>query len=105
VIGLRILGQKLSDPFGTDFEDLSVMYYVTFTYTQSGRIMGAEPPTQKEQSAMTETDIVLNRASIGDAWDLHVKQSDKINFRDTFSDCVESVEVNETKTSSDCVTS
>jgi predicted membrane chloride channel (bestrophin family) len=44
VIGLRILGQKLADPYGDDLEDLSVMHYVNFTCRMSRRIMTAETP-------------------------------------------------------------
>ena len=35
VLGLRVLGQKMSDPYGDDLIDLSVMYYVEFTWTNS----------------------------------------------------------------------
>eukprot|EP00560_Eucampia_antarctica_P009779 CAMPEP_0197829502 /NCGR_PEP_ID=MMETSP1437-20131217/5992_1 /TAXON_ID=49252 ORGANISM="Eucampia antarctica, Strain CCMP1452" /NCGR_SAMPLE_ID=MMETSP1437 /ASSEMBLY_ACC=CAM_ASM_001096 /LENGTH=459 /DNA_ID=CAMNT_0043431235 /DNA_START=115 /DNA_END=1494 /DNA_ORIENTATION=+ len=76
VIGLRILGQKLSDPFGTDFEDLSVMFYVTFTYTQSGRIMAAEPPMIDDDDYALEEIIVRERKSIGFPWDTNDIQSD-----------------------------
>jgi predicted membrane chloride channel (bestrophin family) len=44
VIGLRILGQKLSDPYGEDLEDLSVMQYVNVACRASQRIMAAETP-------------------------------------------------------------
>ena len=70
VIGLRILGQKLSDPFGTDFEDLSVMFYVTFTWTQSGRIMSADPPVVDDEDSVLEEVILHERESIGAAWDV-----------------------------------
>ena len=39
VNGLRLLGQKMSDPFGDDLTDLSVIFYVTFTWTMSNRIL------------------------------------------------------------------
>lgn len=73
VIGLRILGQKLSDPFGTDFEDLSVMFYVSFTYTQSGRIMAADPPVAEDDDYALEEIIVQERRPIGFPWDGYQK--------------------------------
>ena len=39
VVGLRLLGQKQIDPFGLDFEDLSVITYVTTTIENSRIIL------------------------------------------------------------------
>ena len=39
VVGLRLLGQKMVDPYGDDLEDLSVIYYVTDAWKSSNRIL------------------------------------------------------------------
>ena len=75
VIGLRELGKKLSDPFGMDYEDLSVMHYVTFTWRESARIMAAQLPLStrrknQNERRLSEKNITLFRAPIGEAWDL-----------------------------------
>eukprot|EP00562_Extubocellulus_spinifer_P000015 CAMPEP_0178477750 /NCGR_PEP_ID=MMETSP0696-20121128/4294_1 /TAXON_ID=265572 /ORGANISM="Extubocellulus spinifer, Strain CCMP396" /LENGTH=446 /DNA_ID=CAMNT_0020105075 /DNA_START=205 /DNA_END=1545 /DNA_ORIENTATION=+ len=71
VIGLRVLGQKLSDPYGADVEDLSVMFYLNFTFTQSNRILSAEAPKRPtdEDPVEVEEKIVEDRVTIGAAWD------------------------------------
>ena len=100
VNGLRILGQKLSDPFGTDYEDLSVMHYITFTWKQSARIMAAHPPSQDEQT-MTETEIILKRAPIGAAWDVRSKSLHS-RFRDEFKVNPEE-EIGDNSSPSNCI--
>ena len=67
VIGLRILGQKVSDPFGDDLIDLSVIYYVNFCWTHSNRILEAHLPPPA--SAAEEESIINQRKSIGKAWE------------------------------------
>lgn len=71
VIGLRILGQKLSDPYGSDVEDLSVIFYLNFTFTQSNRILAAEAPTRPDDQdpVLVEEKIVKERVTVGAAWD------------------------------------
>ena len=44
VIGLRILGQKMNDPYGDDIEDLSVIYYVTSAHMASMRVLASKVP-------------------------------------------------------------
>lgn len=67
VIGLRQLGQNMSDPFGSDLEDLSVMTYIEFVWRMSSRIMAAKDPPI---SATAEEDVVRERTSIGAAWEV-----------------------------------
>jgi Bestrophin, RFP-TM, chloride channel len=67
VIGLRVLGQKMSDPYGDDLIDLSVMYYVNFTWTHSNRILHAHFP--EEASSSVEAHMIAQRESIGKAWE------------------------------------
>jgi predicted membrane chloride channel (bestrophin family) len=66
VIGLRLLGQKMSDPFGDDLEDLSVMHYINFTWMQSNRILQSSAPS--ELDAAEEEEIFRTSKSIGGAW-------------------------------------
>eukprot|EP00187_Rhodella_violacea_P013063 CAMPEP_0184711202 /NCGR_PEP_ID=MMETSP0314-20130426/1892_1 /TAXON_ID=38298 /ORGANISM="Rhodella maculata, Strain CCMP 736" /LENGTH=400 /DNA_ID=CAMNT_0027173249 /DNA_START=116 /DNA_END=1318 /DNA_ORIENTATION=- len=65
-IGLRLLGQNMTSPFGDDYEDLSVMHYVNFTWTMSNRILLSKFP--KALDAGTEAEIMKNRVSVGHAW-------------------------------------
>ena len=44
VIGLRLLGQKMSDPFGDDLEDLSVLHYVTTAWKRSNKMLESHCP-------------------------------------------------------------
>jgi hypothetical protein len=76
VVGLRAIGRKLSDPFGSDYEDLSVMSHINYAWKDSSRIIEATDPIRLEHNSMTETEILHQRASVGDAW----MESDKIPF-------------------------
>eukprot|EP00586_Coscinodiscus_wailesii_P019834 CAMPEP_0172518962 /NCGR_PEP_ID=MMETSP1066-20121228/291131_1 /TAXON_ID=671091 /ORGANISM="Coscinodiscus wailesii, Strain CCMP2513" /LENGTH=248 /DNA_ID=CAMNT_0013301455 /DNA_START=510 /DNA_END=1256 /DNA_ORIENTATION=+ len=67
VIGLRVLGEKLSDPFGSDLVDLSVMHYCTFTWKMSNRILRAHTPL-RDHMPVVEAKIRFSRESIGAAW-------------------------------------
>jgi predicted membrane chloride channel (bestrophin family) len=67
VIGLRILGQKVNDPYGDDLVDLSVMYYITFTWQMSNRILNSIQP--REVDAQVEESICRERTSIGKEWE------------------------------------
>mmetsp|Transcript_16426 Transcript_16426/g.45808 ORF Transcript_16426/g.45808 Transcript_16426/m.45808 type:complete len:601 (-) Transcript_16426:186-1988(-) len=69
VIGLRILAQQLSDPYGDDLIDLSVMFFVQFTWTQSNRVLQSQSPPELEVNLDTETLLNRHRISVGGAWD------------------------------------
>jgi predicted membrane chloride channel (bestrophin family) len=69
VLGLRILGQKMNDPYGDDLIDLSVMFFVEFTWTMSNRILKSQFPG--EASDEEEKSLERKRQSIGDAWEDH----------------------------------
>jgi len=74
VIGLRILGQEMSDPFGDDMIDLSVIFYCTFTWRMSNRIVEA---SYEDGDVDDAEEIQLKReqkVSIGAAWEM--KESD-----------------------------
>lgn len=60
VLGLRVLGQKMSDPYGDDLIDLSVMFYVNFTWTHSNRILRAHFP--EAASVEVEKDLIGKRS-------------------------------------------
>mmetsp|Transcript_37448 Transcript_37448/g.45740 ORF Transcript_37448/g.45740 Transcript_37448/m.45740 type:complete len:416 (-) Transcript_37448:224-1471(-) len=66
VIGLRVLGQKFADPFGSDLEDLSVMHYCNNTWKLSKRILLSPRPSPDPK---TEAKLmVCDRESVGEAW-------------------------------------
>lgn len=58
VIGLRLLGQKMVDPFGDDLEDLSVLSYVVGTIKDCRLVLtsheGSDVDEQLEMSLATE---------------------------------------------------
>ena len=68
VLGLRTLGQKMSDPYGDDLVDLSVMFYVDFTWTHSNRILNATVPSH-EADWDEEQRLIDQRKTIGAAWE------------------------------------
>lgn len=72
VIGLRILGQKFSDPYGDDLVDLSVIQFCTFIWTHSQRILNSHFPDEPADGATVEEELAENRMCIGAAW----KQAD-----------------------------
>ena len=67
VIGLRILGQQLSDPFGGDLIDLQIARYVNMILNGSNQILAAkrlQPP-----SVETELRLQLKMSSLGQAFE------------------------------------
>jgi len=67
VNGLRILGQQMSDPWGDDLVDLSVMFYCNFTWTHSNRMLSSQLPD--ECSDEVEEALVKKRQFLGAAWE------------------------------------
>ena len=68
VIGLRLLGQVMVDPYGDDLEDLSVIHYIQETWLASNRILATKFPASLNE--MVEDDIVKSRpATLGKAWE------------------------------------
>jgi len=67
VIGLRILGQQLSDPYGGDLIDLQISRYVNMILNGSNQILAAKrlnPP-----SVETELRLQLKMSSLGPAFE------------------------------------
>ena len=74
VIGLRLLGQVMVDPYGDDLEDLSVIHYIQETWLASNRILATKFPASLNE--MVEDDIVKSRpATLGKAWEVDGKDS------------------------------
>jgi hypothetical protein len=67
VIGLRVLGQKMVDPYGADKEDLSVLHYVRGAWRTSNRILSAELPGEVQPEV--EARLEQRKESIGAAWE------------------------------------
>ncbi|KAI2509424.1 hypothetical protein MHU86_4925 [Fragilaria crotonensis] len=63
--GLRILGQKMSDSYGDDLTDFSVVFFVQFTWTVSNRTLESQilNPNHTEEAVLKKWQIC-----IGDAW-------------------------------------
>jgi hypothetical protein len=57
----------LSDPYGDDSVDFSVIYFVTFIWQMSNRILNSQLPS--EVDAQVEENICRERISIGEAWE------------------------------------
>ena len=53
------LARKFQDPYGNDLEDLSVLFYVTFTLKNSAQIMGSQRTGFKDCDTNVETEMVL----------------------------------------------
>ena len=66
MVGLRILGEKLEDPYGDDVEDLSVMHYCNFVWRMSTRMIHAELP--KPIDADQELQFSQGTQNYGTAW-------------------------------------
>lgn len=64
--GLRILGQKMSESYGDDLTDFSVVFFVHFTWTASNRILESQilNPDHTEEAVLKNWQIC-----IGDAWE------------------------------------
>lgn len=67
VIGLRLLGQVMVDPYGDDVEDLSVLHYIQHAWLSSNRILATQFPSDLDSK--TEDDIMNKRSTIGQAWE------------------------------------
>ena len=69
LVGLRILADRLSDPYGDDVEDLSVLTYVDTTWILSRRMVESsqtpvQPPDPAQEDAMVQDEKSLG----GPAW-------------------------------------
>ena len=66
VNGLHILGQKMIDTYGDDLTDLSVLFYVQFTWTVSNRMHESQilNPDVAEETAIEEL-ANLHRSRMG----------------------------------------
>lgn len=62
VIGLRLLGQQMIDPYDEDEEDLSVLTYVREGWESSNRILASRLPDQDEEEEPVPA------TSLGGAW-------------------------------------
>jgi hypothetical protein len=109
IIGMRIVGQKVSDPFGEDLVDLSVMYFVEFTWTQSNRVLNSIDPSSSSLSGSNSSNhdssinitnnedgeknnddpdkierlMARNRITIGKTWDDGTDQGLGVPWSDT----------------------
>ena len=72
VVGLRLLGQRLLDPYGSDLEDLSVLHYIQDGWRSSQRVLSTEFPAVLDPEK--EIDLASSSASIGLPWDATLRK-------------------------------
>ena len=72
VVGLRLLGQRLLDPYGSDLEDLSVLHYVQEGWTTSQRVLSTDFPTRMEPDI--EMGLASSSKAIGPPWDAKLRK-------------------------------
>jgi len=60
IIGFRTVADKMQNPYGSDFEDLSVMHYLVFTLRMSRRILEAQIPDAPSPEAELEMNDTRN---------------------------------------------
>lgn len=72
VVGLRLLGQRLLDPYGSDLEDLSVLHYIQDGWRSSQRVLSTEFPTAMDPEK--EIDLASSSASVGLPWDATLRK-------------------------------
>lgn len=75
VIGLRLMADRLAEPYGSDLEDLSVIYYINFAWTMSRRILEAEMPGEP---SLEEEEGLIQQAeqSIGFPWETNEAETE-----------------------------
>jgi predicted membrane chloride channel (bestrophin family) len=73
VVGLRVLGQKMIDPYGDDLEDLSVIHYVREAWKSSNRILSTQFPGNVQTPIEEKMD--LEEESVGPAWEAPARNS------------------------------
>ena len=66
LLGLRIIAVKLSDPYGNDTEDLSVISYVNFAWMSSVRMINSDLPEPANEEV--ENELRLGTQNYGEAW-------------------------------------
>lgn len=72
VIGLRVLAQKLCNPFGHDVEHFTVMAFIDVAWRCSHRMLAAQAP-ENDSSIAVEKILNKKRKSIGDAYSVSKK--------------------------------
>lgn len=67
VVGLRVLAENMSDPFGDDVGNLSVLHYINSTWRLSAQILLAKKPRPIDKN--TEEKFCLEHRTLGPPWD------------------------------------
>jgi len=66
VVGLRVLAENMSDPFGNDVDNLSVLHYINFTWQTSVQMLLAKRPRPVDKA--TEEHLCVLRPPLGKPW-------------------------------------
>ena len=77
LIGLRILGQQLGNPYGDDFIDIQVTTYIVMTLSTSNRILEATDINDVDGDVNPERERYLRSrmVDLGEAWNTTIKHS------------------------------
>lgn len=67
VVGLRVLAENMSDPFGSDVGNLSVLHYVNSAWRSSVQILLANKPRPVDLNV--EEKLCLEHVPLGQPWD------------------------------------
>lgn len=71
VVGLRMLGQQLGNPYGEDFIDLQLITYITMVLTTTMRILeSADNVTLQTIDHTTEEELRQRMVPIGDGYEI-----------------------------------
>lgn len=86
VQGLPVLGQKMSDPWGSDISDLSVIHFVIFNWRMSNPILKTKFLAHTA-SLKEEEESAKNRLEIGSAWQYDEDEAFKAKSGKHEQDC------------------
>ena len=67
VVGLRMLGQQLGNPYGEDFIDIQVTTYIIMVLSTTNKIL--ESPVNDPVDVITELNLKKRMVSLGDGWE------------------------------------
>ena len=74
IIGYRTISDKMQNPFGSDFEDLSVKHYLEYTMKRSRRILEVQMPnalSPEEELELHNQQLDNIRVNNGDGKDIY----------------------------------
>jgi len=78
IVGLRMLGQQLGNPYGMDFIDLPMTTYITMVLSTSNRILESVDINEKHEiDPSVELDLKMRMISLGDSYGIKGQQQEQ----------------------------